>query len=1160
MGTGIHDREHDTLTGAVRHLAGMTYHQDIWDEAGKTLIRYFHSDLAAFGESAGHGKVTIHHWKFSERPAGSAWSNSIDQSADTGTGSGTAPEIIRAVSETLETRSTSTLQVNGPSALSMVFIPVRSEESDVVMIAGRGAADPFSIKTIKTLQTAAELIGATVDRRASERNLVGESGSLEQIRWMLSGREDERQDYTPEYGALSRFNQNGLILSAVGRDQLREIVSEYMDLLDTSATVYELNGDYAFELFTSGWCRMMDTASRKLCNTESNMEALKSGKWLCHESCWKDASLESIKEAGPVDVPCNGGINLYAVPVRAGGRVVGSINFGYGDPPTDETTLRKLSEKYRIPVEVLRKQAESYPSRPKFIIDLAKRLIFRSSKTIGYIVERALAEQAVRESEKNLRITLNSIGDAVIVTDLEGRITRMNPVAEELTGWNFEEAGNIPLEKVMKIYNARTGERASLPLKKVLKTGQTAGLANDTKLVSRDGREYQIADSAAPILDSNGQIAGMVVVFRNVSEEYRIKQRLAGSEKRFRELFNHSRDGFVVVDEEGKFIDANEAFCEMLGYTMDELRGMEDFYEITPPEWREWEREQIWKKKLLQQGYSGIYEKEYIRKDGSTFPVELQSFTVYDDSGNISYLWGVARDITERKKAEEELQKKSEAMEASMEGIALLNSDQKYIYLNEAHAKIYGYESPDELLGENWTALYDEDELNRFTDEIMPEFAIEGSWRGEAVGKKKDGSKFPQSISLTALEEGGLICVVQDITERRKAEEEGKKLREQLVHSQKIESIGRLAGGVAHDYNNMLNVIIGNAELAMEKTRPDNPLYSEMKEILEAARRSTDITQKLLAFARKQTISPRNLNLNDTVEGMMLMMRRLIGEDIELAWKPEINLWHVKMDPVQIDQVLANLCVNARDAISGIGKIIIETGNVTFDSEYCSEHVEFVPGDFVMLAVSDNGCGMDRETIDNLFEPFFTTKGVSEGTGLGLATVYGIVKQNDGFINVYSEPGKGTTFKLYLPRHAGELSREYAGSAGEFERGGDETVLLVEDELSIMKLGKRMLEILGYEVVAANRPVEAIRLAEEHEGSIDLLFTDVVMPEMNGRDLADKLQELYPGIKTLFMSGYTANVIAHHGVLDDNVNFIQKPFSRKELAEEVRKALRSSKG
>jgi CheY-like chemotaxis protein len=288
---------------------------------------------------------------------------------------------------------------------------------------------------------------------------------------------------------------------------------------------------------------------------------------------------------------------------------------------------------------------------------------------------------------------------------------------------------------------------------------------------------------------------------------------------------------------------------------------------------------------------------------------------------------------------------------------------------------------------------------------------------------------------------------------------------------------------------------------------------------------------------------------------MLTMLHRLVGEEINLAWAPGSDLWQVKIDPAQIDQILMNLAANARDAITGLGKVGIATENVIADEAYCATHVGFVPRDYVMLAVSDNGCGMDRETLSNIFEPFFTTKEQGKGTGLGLATVYGIVKQNDGVINVYSEPGEGTTFKIWLPRYGGRTAHTVAEAPMKSAMGGPETVLLVEDESMLLKLAGNMLKELGYTVLIAGTPGEAIRLADEHAGDIHLLMTDVVMPEMNGPDLAKRLLSVYPNLKRLFMSGYMANAIAHHGVLEEGVHFIQKPFTMTDLASKVREAL-----
>jgi signal transduction histidine kinase len=390
----------------------------------------------------------------------------------------------------------------------------------------------------------------------------------------------------------------------------------------------------------------------------------------------------------------------------------------------------------------------------------------------------------------------------------------------------------------------------------------------------------------------------------------------------------------------------------------------------------------------------------------------------------------------------------------------------------------------------------------------------------------------------------------QELADRKRVEVE-----QELLQAQKLESVGRLAGGVAHDFNNLLMGIMGYADLCRDALPADHPNREWLDEITADAQRSADITRQLLAFARKQTITPKVLDLNDALTGMLKMLRRLIGEDIDLVWMPGASLGPVRIDPSQIDQVLANLCVNARDAISGTGRITIETANVAIDAAHCACHEGVVPGDYVLLAVSDDGCGMEKSVLAHLFEPFFTTKELGKGTGLGLATVYGIVKQNNGFISVYSEPQRGTTFRVYLPRFAGAATATTVVRRAEAPRGRGETVLLVEDEKSLRVTCGLFLNSFGYRVLVAETPAAALALAAQHAGDIQLLLTDVVMPGMDGRQLAQRLAALKPGMRVLFMSGYTANVVAHHGVLDPSVHFIGKPFSRDDLAGAVREVL-----
>jgi PAS domain S-box-containing protein len=419
----------------------------------------------------------------------------------------------------------------------------------------------------------------------------------------------------------------------------------------------------------------------------------------------------------------------------------------------------------------------------------------------------------------------------------------------------------------------------------------------------------------------------------------------------------------------------------------------------------------------------------------------------------------------------------------------------------------------------------------------------------EGLHRRKDGSIFPVevSVSFALLDRPYAIAVVRDISERRR-------LEEQFSQAQKMESIGRLAGGVAHDFNNQLGVIIGLAELAISNMKPTEPLHDDLNEILKAARHSADLTRQLLTFARKQQVVARVLDLNEQVEHSLQMMRRLIGENIRLTWRASSDLWPVKVDPSQVDQILANLCVNARDAIADVGTVDIATANRSLDAAICARHPDAVPGDYVRLSVGDDGCGMSQDVLSRIFEPFFTTKAVGEGTGLGLATVYGATRQNNGFITVVSVLDVGTTFDIYLPRYIGPA--EAAAPAAVVHRmRGRETILVVEDEAAVLRMTTRTLEAHGYSVLAANRPDDAIRLAAEHAGAFDLLLTDVVMPGLNGWDLAEQLMSSHPNLKVLFMTGFAAATRPGHATPVEGAQFIAKPFDVATLTSKVRAAL-----
>ncbi len=925
------------------------------------------------------------------------------------------------------------------------------------------------------------------------------------------------------------------------------------------------------------------------------------------------------------------------------------------------------------------------------------------------------AETSLRKSEERYEVTLMSIGDGVIVTDVRGRVEMLNPVSEILTGWSREDALGRPIDEVFPIVNEETRQVVENPVRRVVAQGVVVGLANHTVLLSRDGLERPIADSGAPIRDSNDEIIGAVLVFRDQTQERAAKKALEASEEFARGVLDGLSAHIAIVDETGKieavnrawrhfaenntalpgnacegadylaacdaaegpdspearsvaeairavlsgrsakisgieypcsspdeerwftvrvtrfpgegpprvivahenitarkraeielrknqvllatildsipapvfykdqggaYLGCNRAFSGFMGVPKEELIG-KTVFDITPSSMsgRYHEADLA----LLESGLPQVYEAEVLHADGTRHHVIFHKAPFLNSDGSTGGIVGAMLDMTDYRKTQEALKTSEERNKSYVEnapyGVFVSDETGRFVEVNPEAVRFTGY-GEDELLSMSIPDMLASESLEAGLLHFR-HCMDSGRTFGEFLFRKKDGSLGWCSVAAIKISNTRILAFVNDISERKKAEADREKLQAELLQAQKMESIGRLAGGVAHDFNNMLQAILGQADLMLARLDPASPTREGLLEILSAAKRSADLTRQLLAFARKQNVAPRVLDLNVTVSGMTKMLRRLIGEDIELVFLPGPELWPVKVDPVQIDQVLANLAVNSRDAMSGSGRLTIETSNRILDDDYCSSHAECHPGEYVLLTVSDTGAGMDRETTKKIFEPFFTTKVQGKGTGLGLSTVYGIVKQNGGHISVYSEPGQGTTFTIHIPRcdpesaAAGAVSeadahdaalrcaggeydlpyRPAADSLAEAPREGGETLLFVEDEATILKIGKAMLGRLGYKVLPARSPAQAIRLAEEHHGEIHLVITDVVMPEMNGRELATRLSALRPGIRCLYMSGYTANVIAHHGILDENVHFLQKPFSIKDMADKVREAL-----
>lgn len=643
-------------------------------------------------------------------------------------------------------------------------------------------------------------------------------------------------------------------------------------------------------------------------------------------------------------------------------------------------------------------------------------------------------------------------------------------------------------------------------------------------------------------------------IVNTLEEVKKLNIELADQGNRLASIINGTNDAIFIKNVNGCYTVVNDEVVRLFDRPRSEIIGFDDTHFFQPED----AQSLMNVDKEIMVGKRVSTKEERITILGKRKIYLATKGPVYDISGNVIGLFGISRDITELRQSEEfirESEKQHRAiLQTAMEGFWLVDSERRLLEVNEAYCQMSGY-SEQELL----TMCVSDLEANETAEETatrVENIKKNGEDRFETRHRRKDGSMFhvEASIKYLPINNGRFAVFLYDMSRRKKAEEESVKLESQLHQAQKIESVGSLAGGVAHDFNNKLTVILGHACLALIASDPDK-VRDSLEEIRKAAEQSADLTRQLLAFARKQTISPKVLDLNETVSGMLKMLNRLIGEDIHLNWQPAADLWLLKFDPSQIDQILANLCVNARDAITKDGKITIETGNSVIDENYAAKNLDAIPGEYVTITVSDNGCGMDRKTLNRIFEPFFTTKESGKGTGLGLATVFGIVKQNKGFINVYSEPALGTTFTIYLPRYIGNAVQPRNDNMTMPAPLGHETILLVEDEIAILNMATSMLTKQGYSVLQANTPAEAIRLANEHVGTISLLITDVIMPNMNGKDLALDLQSLNPRLKCLYMSGYTADAISQHGVLDEEVHFIQKPFSLPDLATKVREVL-----
>ncbi len=822
------------------------------------------------------------------------------------------------------------------------------------------------------------------------------------------------------------------------------------------------------------------------------------------------------------------GLDLLAEARREGSPCPIIVLTGKGSDGTDILALSRGADDYLV----------------KGDLDVA--LLERS---IRYAIERARHTSDLRASEQRYRAIFEKSSEGILLVDVETHAVKYaNPAAARMSGHTESALCTMHLADL----SAEVDRESNLKEFESLIRG-TTDLSVDRPCLRKDGSTF-LADITATTITIDGR-ATLAGFFRDVTERTRSARALEASEAQFRCLFEAAKDGILILAADtGRIVDVNPVMRELTGYTREDFVG-KYLWDIGPFKDAEASKD----------SFAELRAKDYVRyddlplktSDGRKVEVEFVS-NVYLVNGRKVIQCNI-RDITVRKRVEDNLRMRDRAIQAVSQGILIsdaLAPDDLVIYASPGFTRLTGYER-DEIVGRNCRLLQGPGTDLASVTLLREAIRERRACVVELLNYRKDGTSFWNSLAISPVrDEGGLVThfvgVQTDVTARRQ-------LEAQFLQAQKMEAVGRLAAGVAHDFNNLLSVILSYADLISGDLAPEEPMRADVEEIRTAGLRATELTRQLLAFSRQQVLEPRVLNLNEVLGRMEKMLARLLGADIDLTILPGRELGNVKADASQLEQIVMNLAVNARDAMLLGGHLTIETANVALDDDYASAHHDVRPGSYVELDVTDSGAGMDKNTVTRIFEPFFTTKQKGKGTGLGLATVFGIVKQSGGHIFVYSEPEKGTTFRIYLPRVGAASEAQRPVQMGpEAERVGG-TILLVEDEEQVRSVARTILRRQGYVVLDAPNGGEALLICEQHGANIDLLLTDVVLPRMSGRQLAERLAPIRPDMKVLYMSGYTDDAILQHGIIDSGAAFLQKPLTPASLTRKVREVLLAGK-
>lgn len=958
-----------------------------------------------------------------------------------------------------------------------------------------------------------------------------------------------------------------LLADLVDKKTLVEVQNSYLAYLQSSAAIIDADGKYLIADIVSPYCKFLNQAVSKKTPSSLKKQDAVPKKYLCHHDCYH-LSLKAMKTKRPCTGECHGGITVLAAPVMVNGEALGCINAGVANPPADDKKVKRIARKFNVDYRRLLHAAKRYAPRPDYLFESAKKHIVREAEAIAGACEGKRFEMQVREmtlalekreeervldEAEKYRTLLEHISDGIIVADQKGKITFFNRRAEKMLGYDAKKIrGKDVFSIVPQKY--RNGEKKAR--NNFLKTGssKSVGKVYEAAALRENGLEVPVEVSLNAF--KTADTISFVGVLRDITERKKAENALQEARDFMESVLEASIDGIIIMDGVGNIISVNSAIKKITGMKRKELIGMH-ISQFAPLSGKE--RKEI-RATLMEEFFErGHVRFEYTwqRENGNTVEMEQISNLVKDEQGNSIAAISIVRDVTERKRAEKDTKEARDFLEKvienSLDGIIINDPKGNVVSVNASMERMLGFKKK-ELVGQHISFFTppDKKSRDRVVAELLPKLFSEGKVAYEASFQRRDGMHINTDLTSALMKDDrgnhiGGVSVIRDITEK-------KSLERQLLQAQKMETIGTLAGGVAHDFNNILGGILGYASFIKTLIKEKDQIYKYVDTIERSAVRAADLTSQLLSFSRGGKYESRPIDINKKIKETLRILYSSIDKSISIWTKLSPKPLSVEGDPNQIQQVFLNLFVNARDAMPGGGTLQIETKRVYLDEGFCKTHLGARPGQHVYSAISDKGIGMNQETLDRVFEPFFSTKGQGEGTGLGLSVVYGIIKNHGGYINVYSEVGKGSIFKIYLPASSKPVQEEKEETEIYNVKGG-ETILVIDDEEVIRDLVKEGLEDFGYTVLTAENGHVGLDIYKKRKKEIALVILDLILPKMSGKITYEKLKEINPEITVLLSSGYSQKGQAQE-LIDQGVQgFIQKPFRLKELAKEIRMLL-----